>query len=382
MSLKKLPLVLLCMLLIGLCTVNPVKALDASTLRLSINDEVSDIEAVSMNNTFYVPLRELSEALHLEMLGTVHIVTVKGNEGSLIVYQQEKKAVMPDGREEAIQPFNRNGKLMIPVRVVSSSFGYSISYESQANLLRIQDSRATLSKDDFIAKYTEELKPKETIEKPAQQPTKKPTVPKGKVVYLTFDDGPTATTGQLLDILAKNQVKATFFMIGNNVQKYPSAVKRTLSDGHALGLHGLTHVKGKFYKSPSSALAEMDTDNKYIEKITGVRSTLIRPPYGSKPYFTQTFRNKVLGQGYHLWDWNVDSLDWKYKEATASIYNTVMNQVHKLEKSKTTPIILMHDQKPTLKALPQIIASLKKEGYSFEIITEGMTPINFWEDKR
>ncbi|OAB36009.1 polysaccharide deacetylase [Paenibacillus glacialis] len=378
MSLRKSPLLLLCMLLIGLCIVNTVEASDAPILKLSINDGVSDIEAVSMNDTFYVPLRELSDGLHLRMSGTIHILTVTGSESSLTIYQKDHKIVMSDGRAETIQLFKRNGQLMVPLRVVSSYFGYTISYESQANLLRIQDRTATLSDAHFITKFTEDLMPKKIIEKP----TVKPTVPQGKVVYLTFDDGPTAMTGQLLDILKNNGVKATFFMLGNNVQKYPSAVKRTLSEGHALGLHGVTHVQEKFYKSPSAALAEMDKDNQYIEKITGVRSTLIRPPYGSKPYFTQSFRNKVLGQGYHLWDWNVDSLDWKYKEATASIYNTVMNQVHKLEKHKTTPIILMHDQKSTLKALPKIIASLKKEGYSFEIITEGMTPVNFWEDRR
>lgn len=378
MSLRKIPLLLLSLLLVGLCIVNTVEAASAEpTLRLSINDEVSDIEAVSMNNTFYVPLRELSDALHLEMSGTVHILTVTGTQGWVTIYKEENKAIMSDGSKVTVHPFNRNGKLMIPVRIVSSYFGYSIAYDSQKNLLRIKDGTAKLSDTEFVTKFSANLKPKAPV-----TPATKPTSSTGKVVYLTFDDGPSATTGQLLDILNKNGAKATFFMLGNNVQRYPSAVKRISSEGHALGLHGVTHVKDKFYKSPTAALAEMDKDNQYIKKITGVSSTLIRPPYGSKPYFTDSFRNKVLGQGYHLWDWNVDSMDWKYKEDTASIYNTVMNQVHKLQKQKTTPVILMHDQKTTLKALPLIIASLKKEGYSFQIITADMTPVNFWEDKR
>lgn len=74
-----------------------------------------------------------------------------------------------------------------------------------------------------------------------------------------------------------------------------------------------------------------------------------------------TFRDKVLAQGYHLWDWNVDSEDWKYKDASTTIYNSVMNQVHKLQKSQTNPVILMHDQKATLKVLPRILESLKKK---------------------
>lgn len=105
----------------------------------------------------------------------------------------------------------------------------------------------------------------------------------------------------------------------------------------------------------------MDNDNAILKKITGQSTTLIRPPYGSKPYFTKAFRDKVLAQGYHLWDWNVDSEDWKYKDASTTIYNSVMNQVHKLQKSQTNPVILMHDQKATLKVLPRILESLKKK---------------------
>lgn len=366
------------MLLVGLCTVNTAQATSsAPILRLSINDQVSDIDSVSMNNTFYVPLRELSEALHLEMSGTVHILTVSGTQGWITIYKEENKVIMSNGSKVTVHPFKRNGKLMIPVRIVSSYFGYSIAYDSQHNLLRIKDSTAKLSDAEFVTKFSANLKPKVSV-----TPTTKPTSSTGKVVYLTFDDGPSASTGQLLNILNQNGAKATFFMLGNNVQNYPSAVKRISTEGHALGLHGVTHVKDKFYKSPSTALAEMNKANQYIKKITGVSSTLIRPPYGSKPYFTQSYRDKVLNQGYHLWDWNVDSEDWKYQEDTASIYNTVMDQVHRLQKQKTTPVILMHDQKTTLKALPLIITSLKKEGYSFKIITKDMIPVNFWGDKR
>lgn len=378
MFFKRVSLLLLCLLLVGLCTVNTAQATSsAPILRLSINDKVSQIDAVSKNNTFYVPVRELSEALHLEMSGTVHILTVKGTQGWITIYKEENKAMMSDGSKVTVHPFNRNGKLMIPVRIVSSYFGYSIAYDSHNHLLRIKDVTAKLSDAEFVAKFSANLKPKVSV-----TPTPKPASSTGKVVYLTFDDGPSASTGELLNILGKNGAKATFFMLGNNVQKYPTAVKRISSEGHAIGLHGVTHVQDKFYKSPATALAEMDKDNQYIKRITGVSSTLIRPPYGSKPYFTQPYRDKVLNQGYHLWDWNVDSMDWKYKEDTDSTYNTVMNQIHTLQKQKSTPIVLMHDQKTTLKVLPLIISSLKKEGYSFKTITKDMSPVNFWGDKR
>lgn len=126
----------------------------------------------------------------------------------------------------------------------------------------------------------------------------------------------------------------------------------------------------------------MSGANATLKKLTGTSTTLIRTPYGSKPYFTKSFRDKVLTQGYHLWDWNVDSYDWKYKQNSDRIYNTVMDQVNKLKASKTNPVILMHDQKATLKVLPRILEKLKKDGYTFKLITKDMEPLNFWKDKR
>jgi peptidoglycan/xylan/chitin deacetylase (PgdA/CDA1 family) len=253
-------------------------------------------------------------------------------------------------------------------------------------LLRVKAGTAKLDDASFVGKYKKELQPKTGSSTPPADPgtsvPDKGTGKPGTTVYMTFDDGPSATSTQLLDILAKYDVKATFFMLGPKMNTYPSQVKRIEKEGHGLGLHGMTHRQEKFYASPAAALGEMNNDNAILKKITGAGTTLIRPPYGSKPYFTNAFRDKVLSQGYHLWDWNVDSEDWKYKENSAKIYNSVMNQVHKQKKTDSNPIILMHDQKATLKVLPQILESLKKEGYHFEIITKDMKPHNFWKDYR
>lgn len=376
MLIKRISYLLLVMLLMTVGVINTVEASNMPKLKLSINDKVSSVDTLMKNNSFYVSLRDLSEAMNVKMTGTLTVLTITGTSGWMTIYADDQTAVKSDGSKVSMLSFKHEGKLMVPLREVSSYFGYNITYQSQENLLRIKNSRATLSDSQFRAKFSAELKAMTVV-----VPTK-PVASKGKVVYLTFDDGPTATTGQLLNVLKEHHAKATFFMIGSNVQKYPSAVKRTASEGHGLGLHGITHVKDKFYKSPAAARAEMDTDKKYINKVTGISPRLIRTPYGSKPYFTESFRNKMLGDGYRLWDWNVDSMDWKYKGDSTSIYNTVMNQVSQLEKEKTTPIILLHDQKETLKVLPQIMDSLKKKGYSFEIITQDMTPVNYWNDTR
>ncbi|WNS41319.1 polysaccharide deacetylase family protein [Paenibacillus sp. MMS20-IR301] len=389
MPTKKIVLLFLSLFLILGVVLTPARAEGGKAVRLGVNDKLSTIEAVSVKNTYYVPLRALAGELNWTITGLADGVLVTGGSGSLTVLKGDAGARLKDGTVVPLSTFVQGGNLMVPLKI-SGSLGYIISFAGDKYLLRVKDGSALLTDEAFISKYAAELKPAATPEPgpsatpaPADGPAQPVKTGKpGYTVYLTFDDGPSATTAQLLDILAKYDVQATFFMLGNNMNKYPSQVKRIVKDDYGLGLHGMTHVKGKFYASPAAALAEMADDNAVLKKLTGASTTLIRPPYGSKPYFTKAFRDKVLSQGYHLWDWNVDSNDWKYKEDSDSIYTTVMNQVHKLKQSKTDPVILMHDQKATLKVLPRLLETLKKEGYTFQAITKDMEPVNFWKDKR
>ncbi|CAI6039580.1 Peptidoglycan-N-acetylglucosamine deacetylase [Paenibacillus sp. JJ-100] len=204
-----------------------------------------------------------------------------------------------------------------------------------------------------------------------------------KIIYLTFDDGPTAHTGQLLDILDQYNVKATFFMLGPHMEQYQQSTKRIVNEGHGLGLHGVTHVPNQFYNSAYSGLKEMKQANESLNKVAGVKTSLVRTPYGSKPYLKPAYRDVLLGQGgFHLWDWNVDSLDWKYKKDHQKVYDNVMSQVHKVKNKGVTPVVLMHDQEATLKVLPRVLKTLKAEGYQFKILNKNVQPVNFWKDKR
>ncbi|WP_019913365.1 polysaccharide deacetylase family protein [Paenibacillus sp. HW567] len=346
-------------------------------LKLGVNDKLSGITAVSVKGSYYVPLRALAAELKWTITGLPDGIQVDGGGRKLLLLKGNGGAQLQDRTTAPMNTFVKNGTLMVQLKI-SAYLGYIISFEPDKYLLRVRDASAALDDAAFLSQYKSELHPSTTPAKPSQTPAGKP----GKTLYMTFDDGPSATTSELLDILDKYGVKATFFMLGPNMNRYPAEVKRIVKEGNGLGLHGMTHRKDKFYASPSAALAEMSGDNAVLQKIAGTGTTLIRPPYGSKPYFTKSFRDKVLVQGYHLWDWNVDSDDWKYKENSAKIYNTVMNQVHGLQKSKTNPVVLMHDQKATLKVLPRLLESLKKEGYTFEIITKDLQPLNFWKDHR
>lgn len=350
--------------------IDTVNAAGAGSLKLGVNDKLTKIDAVSIKDTYYVSLRDLSLELNLSLTLQGVGIHVKGNNGSIELLNDHATALLPNGKTIPLKTFVENGRTMVPVKM-TSHLGFSISFKPAESLLRVYNSGAKLDDAAFVNQHKKALQPNVTTGT---------TGAKGKVVYLTFDDGPSATTSQLLDILAKYDAKATFFMLGPQMNEHASQVKRIAKEGHGLGLHGMTHVKDKFYASPTSALNEMNGGNAILKKITGQSTTLIRTPYGSKPYFTKNYRDKVLSQGYHLWDWHVDSEDWKYKYDSNTIYNKVMNQVHSYK--KTNPVILMHDQKATLKVLPRILETLKKEGYAFQIITSDMTPSNFWKDKR
>lgn len=356
--------------------VDSVSAASVGSQRLGVNDKLTEIKAISVKDTYYVPLRDLAQELNLSLTGLSDGIMVEGMNGSIRLLKDNTSATLLDGKIVPMNTFLKDGKRMVPVRLITY-LGFELSYKADEHLLRVRDASAILDDTVFVSKYKKELNP-EPISVTPPIAKGKP----GKTVYLSFDDGPTATTSELLIILAKYDVKATFFMLGKNMNEYPAQVKRTAKEGHALALHGMTHRKEKFYASPSAALKEMGNANEILKKITDESTTLIRPPYGSKPYFTKTFRDKVLTAGYHLWDWNVDSEDWKYKDDSGKVYTSVMNQVHKLQKTKVNPVILMHDQKATLNVLPRILETLKKEGYEFQIITPDLVPVNFWKDKR
>ncbi|SFA70147.1 MULTISPECIES: polysaccharide deacetylase family protein [unclassified Bacillus (in: firmicutes)] len=217
---------------------------------------------------------------------------------------------------------------------------------------------------------------------PAEQPVteEKPTIPANQTppkttIYLTFDDGPFRFSGELLSLLEKYDVKATFFMLDGNMLKYPDIVKEMVNKGHSVGMHGVTHDKHKFYASTSSVIGEMKTAQKTIEVLTGVESNLIRTPYGSKPGMTIEYRQAVINEGFEMWDWNIDSRDWYFKDQR--YVASVIAQLEKLKGSKESIVILLHERKETLTWLPMLLDYLLKNQYDCQPISETMEPVAF-----
>ncbi|MEC1667485.1 polysaccharide deacetylase family protein [Bacillus mojavensis] len=197
-----------------------------------------------------------------------------------------------------------------------------------------------------------------------------------KTVYLTFDDGPSAYTNRLLDVLKSADVKATFFMLSPRMNEFKHAVKRAENEGHALGLHGVTHNNKLFYQTPTSPLKEMQQARDTLESITGYRTDLVRTPYGSKPSLTDSQIRNLEKDGFVYWDWTIDSMDWKYRNST--YVAEVLQQLDNMEHSHSNRpyVILMHDLPATVNALPVLIHKLKEKGYSFGVLKDTMVPIH------
>ncbi|GGN98192.1 polysaccharide deacetylase [Saccharibacillus kuerlensis] len=345
---------------------------------IGYNDELTDIKGEMHRKVLYVPIREVSEKLHLRMSGTSEKFVLQGSKHSVTIIPGKQQAVS-GSKTMSIQTYVSSGRTMIPASLLKSTFNFGIAYDASVPVARITSGKQKLDLQGFVEQNRTALRSDQgkTEGKPQQQkPTSK------KPIYLTFDDGPTPHTDELLNILDQYKARGTFFMLGPNITAHPGAVKRLVQSGSAAGLHGISHEKSKFYASPESALEEMKQDNEALHKAAGIQTTLIRTPYGSKPYFTQEYRDKVLPAGFHLWDWNVDSEDWKYKEDHEKVIRSVLEQIEKVEKQGTVPIVLMHDQAATLKVLPEVLKTLRDEGFSFEVLKEGTVPVNFWHDKR
>ena len=198
-----------------------------------------------------------------------------------------------------------------------------------------------------------------------------------KRVYLTFDDGPSIYTGQILDILAANHVKATFFVIGRD-EEYYDYYKRIVDEGHTIGMHSYTHVYQDLYESKESFGNEITMLQDLIYRVTGVKSTIFRFPGGSSNQVSQlpieTYISYLNENGITYYDWNALSGDAVTSGLSPEqLVSNIMNDVEKNQDS----IVLMHDLQTThttVESLQLLIDTLKSEGYEILPIDEN-TPL-------
>src|SRR5881392_3544051 len=184
----------------------------------------------------------------------------------------------------------------------------------------------------------------------------------GPYIAITFDDGPSPTlTPKLLDILAAHHIKATFFVIGENVVEHPEIVARAAREGHEIGNHSWSHPNfGKM--SDQGVRSQLQRTDDAIKNATGQRPTLLRPPYGS---ITEREKRWIHDEfGYDIILWDVDPLDWK-RPGPAVVRNRI------LKETRPGSIVLSHDIHPgTIEAMPSTFDALEAKGFKFVTVSE------------
>jgi peptidoglycan/xylan/chitin deacetylase (PgdA/CDA1 family) len=208
-------------------------------------------------------------------------------------------------------------------------------------------------------------------------PTFKADAAEQKIIYLTFDDGPAGkVTKDILEILKTESVPATFFIIGDQIKGQEDLIKRIYSEGHALGLHSMSHRRNSLYNSNEAFLKEMLETQQKINSIVGISPNIIRFPFGCNNNcykISPSMVDLLHKNNLKIYDWNTDSGDGAHPNANPGVF------VRNSKSNKDSVILLMHCaymSKNSVKALPDIIKYYKENGYEFKII-DASTPEEF-----
>ncbi|MGL5069501.1 MAG: polysaccharide deacetylase family protein [Sarcina sp.] len=192
-----------------------------------------------------------------------------------------------------------------------------------------------------------------------------------KTIYLTFDDGLAPhMTDTFIDILDKENVKGTFFVIGNTLEENQHTLKKLVDSGHALGLHTYSHKGEIIYKSKENFLNEMIKTREIIKNLTGLDVNILRFPFGTRNYcfkLNQSWIDMLHNNNMKIYDWNVDTHDGSNPNMPPS--NILKSSIS----TKDNIILLMHCttlNKNSSIALKETIKYYKEKGYTFKVIDD------------
>lgn len=193
-----------------------------------------------------------------------------------------------------------------------------------------------------------------------------------KTAYLTFDDGPSLTTCDILNVLDEYDVKATFFVLGCTItEEGEDCLRAMVEQGHTIGIHTYSHSYKKIYASVEAYLEDFYQDYQLIYETTGVRVNIFRFPWGSNNGYNKHIKKELVAEmerrGFTYYDWNVSAEDSVGNPTAYRIKKNIMKDLDRFD----NPIILMHDasvNKLTAKTLPDVIESIIEKGYGFDTL--------------
>ena len=192
-----------------------------------------------------------------------------------------------------------------------------------------------------------------------------------KTVYLTFDDGPSQVTEEILNILKDEGIKATFFVTGPEGDKTDERIFRIVSEGHTIGLHTMTHDYDKIYSCTESFMEDIETEKKWIYSVTGEECRIFRFPGGSKnstveKWLMEEIKKEAEERGFFWYDWNADGKDSLGK--LLSPEKIAENVLESESIGSDFVVVLLHDSSTrttTPQALKILINEFRKMGYVF-----------------
>ncbi|MBQ4050543.1 MAG: polysaccharide deacetylase [Oscillospiraceae bacterium] len=207
-------------------------------------------------------------------------------------------------------------------------------------------------------------------------------IPPEKVVYLTFDDGPSKNTAAVLDVLAEKGVSATFFVIGAESERGIGLYHRILDEGHVIGLHTYTHRYDEIYANADAYMADIQKLSDHLQKTVGIRPSIFRFPGGSNnstasPEVLDGIKVRAEKQGLCWFDWNaLGKDDRSWVSDPWDIYQNIVETAG----SKKRIVVLMHDdglRTTAAEAVSMVIDHYRQLGYRFDVLTPETDPVRF-----
>ena len=214
------------------------------------------------------------------------------------------------------------------------------------------------------------------------RPEQVPDTPGEKICYLTFDDGPSPVTMQVLKTLKDNGIKATFFVTGPGSVENEEALRQAAREGHAIGVHTYSHDYVQIYGSVENYLADFDAMYRRVVEVTGTPPGIFRFAGGSINAYNAHVYDEIIAEmtrrGFTFYDWNASGEDSVQGGASRSaIVENVLNSAAGRDKL----VVLLHDRQDnttTAAALPDIIEALQQQGYRFETLRAEVPPVTYF----
>lgn len=322
---------------------------------LSISEEISR-QSTKSEEAENVVCKEDKESPHIIMVGDVEATITEGDK------YEDKGASASDNCTEDIE-------VRTTSNVKNDKAGeYLVTYEAEDKT----GNKSSLSRKVIVKKKPEEKK-KEEKKKSSNAAIPTTNLKGSKIVYLTFDDGPGPYTADLLNVLKKYNVKATFFVTCNDGNKYASMIKREHEEGHTVALHTCSHNYSQVYKSESAYFDDLNKISDIVKKQTGgYESKLVRFPGGSSNTVSRKYNKGIMTRlskslaekGYVYFDWNVSSGDAGGTTTTDGVYNNVVRNL-----KSGASVVLQHDiKKYSVYAVERIIQFGLKYGFTFRAL--------------